>query len=98
MITIPWTAISGWDTPRIIPCKNHTLFTLYAVPNCYADGPLVLDPSCTVLHYAQTIFEGMKAYRDENNKVTMFRPDMNMKVATALIACRNLLNRPRPSE
>ncbi|KAF8707637.1 class-IV pyridoxal-phosphate-dependent aminotransferase family, partial [Rhizoctonia solani] len=62
MITIPWTVISGWGTPKIIP---------------YA--PLSLDPSCTVLHYAQTVFEGMKAYRDENNKVTMFRPDMNMK-------------------
>ncbi|KDN46030.1 hypothetical protein RSAG8_04537, partial [Rhizoctonia solani AG-8 WAC10335] len=62
MISIPWTAISGWGTPTIIPY-----------------GPLSLDPSCTVLHYAQTVFEGMKAYRDENNKVTMFRPDMNMK-------------------
>ncbi|CAE6469562.1 unnamed protein product [Rhizoctonia solani] len=62
MISIPWTAISGWGTPTIIPY-----------------GPLALDPSCTVLHYAQTVFEGMKAYRDEHNKVTMFRPDMNMK-------------------
>lgn len=43
------------------------------------DGPLNLEPSCTVFHYAQTLFEGMKAYRDENGKVTLFRPDMNMK-------------------
>ena len=43
------------------------------------DGPLALEPSSTVLHYAQTLFEGMKAYRDENGKVTLFRPDMNMK-------------------
>lgn len=43
------------------------------------DGPLSLEPSCTVFHYAQTLFEGMKAYRDENGKVTLFRPDMNMK-------------------
>ena len=43
------------------------------------DGPLSLEPSSTVLHYAQTLFEGMKAYRDENGKVTLFRPDMNMK-------------------
>ena len=45
----------------------------------YIDGPLALEPSSTVLHYAQTLFEGMKAYRDENGKVTLFRPDMNMK-------------------
>jgi branched-chain amino acid aminotransferase len=32
-----------------------------------------------VLHYAQTLFEGMKAYRDEDGKITLFRPDMNMK-------------------
>lgn len=45
----------------------------------FTDGPLSLEPSSTVLHYAQTLFEGMKAYRDENGKVTLFRPDMNMK-------------------
>ena len=38
-----------------------------------------MEPSSTVLHYAQTLFEGMKAYRDEAGKVTLFRPDMNMK-------------------
>jgi len=43
------------------------------------DAPLALEPSSTVFHYAQTLFEGMKAYRDEQGKVTLFRPDMNMK-------------------
>jgi len=42
-------------------------------------GPLSLEPSSTVLHYAQCLFEGLKAYRDVNGKVTMFRPDLNMK-------------------
>ncbi|KAF8922338.1 branched-chain amino acid aminotransferase II [Mucidula mucida] len=42
-------------------------------------GPLHLMPSSTALHYAQTIFEGMKAYRDDTGKVTLFRPEMNMK-------------------
>lgn len=45
----------------------------------FTDGPLAIDPSSSVLHYAQTLFEGMKAYRDESGKVTLFRPDMNMK-------------------
>ncbi|PAV22319.1 branched-chain amino acid aminotransferase II [Pyrrhoderma noxium] len=51
----------------------------WQAPTIQPYGPLSLDPSCTVFHYAQTLFEGMKAYRDENGKVTMFRPDMNMK-------------------
>jgi len=51
----------------------------WGTPRIQPYGPLSLEPSCTVLHYAQTIFEGMKAYRQESGKVTMFRPDMNMK-------------------
>jgi len=43
------------------------------------DGPLSLDPSSTVLHYAQCVFEGLKAYRNKNGKVTVFRPELNMK-------------------
>ena len=32
-----------------------------------------------MFHYAHCLFEGLKAYRDQNGKVTLFRPDMNMK-------------------
>lgn len=42
------------------------------------DGPLELDPSSTVFHYAFTLFEGMKAYRQEDGTIRLFRPDMNM--------------------
>ncbi|WRT68092.1 branched-chain amino acid aminotransferase [Kwoniella shivajii] len=41
-------------------------------------GKLELDPSSTVFHYAFTLFEGMKAYRQEDGTVRLFRPDMNM--------------------
>ncbi|KAJ3512732.1 hypothetical protein NLJ89_g3355 [Agrocybe chaxingu] len=51
----------------------------WGVPQIRPYGPLELEPSSTVLHYAQTIFEGMKAYQDPNGRVTLFRPDMNMK-------------------
>ncbi|KAI3622810.1 branched-chain-amino-acid aminotransferase [Moniliophthora roreri] len=51
----------------------------WGAPHIQPYGSLKLDPSTTVLHYAQTLFEGLKAYRDENGKVTLFRPDMNMK-------------------
>jgi branched-chain amino acid aminotransferase len=40
-------------------------------------GPLQLDPSAAVLHYAQEIFEGLKAYRWDDGSVWSFRPDAN---------------------
>ena len=40
-------------------------------------GPLSLDPATAVLHYAQEIFEGMKAYRHEDGSVWTFRPEEN---------------------
>ncbi|CAL9733663.1 branched-chain-amino-acid aminotransferase, cytosolic [Monosporozyma servazzii] len=42
-------------------------------------GPLVLDPSAVVFHYAFELFEGMKAYRTKDNKITLFRPEKNME-------------------
>lgn len=42
-----------------------------------ARAPLSLDPACAVLHYAQEIFEGMKAYRTAKGECVLFRPDMN---------------------
>src|SRR5580692_6525975 len=40
-------------------------------------GPFTLDPATSVLHYAQEFFEGLKAYRQDNGSITMFRPDAN---------------------
>ncbi|MFF9318135.1 branched-chain amino acid aminotransferase [Streptomyces sp. NPDC014735] len=42
-------------------------------------GPLSLDPATTVLHYAQEIFEGLKAYRRPDGSVATFRPDANAR-------------------
>lgn len=41
--------------------------------------PLTLDPSASVLHYGQAIFEGMKAFKDDHGKVWLFRPDENYR-------------------
>lgn len=43
------------------------------------DSNIVLNESAGVLQYAQTCFEGMKAYTTVNGKVVVFRPDMNAK-------------------
>jgi branched-chain amino acid aminotransferase len=40
-------------------------------------GPFRMDPATAVLHYAQEIFEGMKAYRHADGSIWLFRPDAN---------------------
>ena len=40
-------------------------------------GPFQLDPACVVFHYAQELFEGMKAYRAVNGAIQLFRPECN---------------------
>ena len=40
-------------------------------------GPISLDPATAVLHYAQEIFEGLKAYRMPDGSVASFRPQAN---------------------
>lgn len=39
--------------------------------------PFMIDPSAKVFHYGQAIFEGMKAYKDQNDDVWLFRPEEN---------------------
>lgn len=41
--------------------------------------PIALDPAAAVLHYAQEIFEGLKAYRLEDGAMALFRPDANAR-------------------
>src|SRR5436190_23380093 len=41
--------------------------------------PFSLHPASTVFHYAQTVFEGLKAYRHEDGRIVLFRPELNAK-------------------
>lgn len=51
-------------------------------------APLTVDPASVVLHYAQEVFEGLKAYRQTDGGVAMFRPDRN---ATRMVrSCQRL--------
>ncbi|HKH08578.1 MAG TPA: branched-chain amino acid aminotransferase [Agromyces sp.] len=66
---------------------NH--FTDHMVDVCWSEkggwhrprvspyGPISLDPAAAVLHYAQEIFEGMKAYRHADDSIHTFRPYEN---------------------
>ena len=48
-------------------------------PQIVPYAPFLLDPSAKVFHYGQAIFEGMKAYKDANNDIWLFRPDQNFQ-------------------
>ncbi|MBR4546115.1 MAG: branched-chain amino acid aminotransferase [Oscillibacter sp.] len=48
-------------------------------PRIVPYAPFELDPACVVFHYAQELFEGMKAYRTADNTIQLFRPDCNAK-------------------
>src|SRR5262245_22675637 len=41
-------------------------------------GPLSLDPAAAVLHYAQAVFDGLKAFRGIDGKVRLFRPQKHV--------------------
>ena len=45
----------------------------------HAYGPLSMDPATAVLHYAQEIFEGLKAYGRDDGSVWTFRPEVNAR-------------------
>jgi branched-chain amino acid aminotransferase len=42
-------------------------------------GPFSLDPACAVLHYAQAIFDGLKAFRGKDGRVRLFRPQKHIE-------------------
>ena len=62
-------------TDHMLVCdyKNGAWETPKIVPY----GNLSLDPASKIFHYGQSIFEGMKAYKDEAGKIFLFRPTDN---------------------
>jgi len=48
-------------------------------PRIVPYGPLSLEPAAAVFHYAQAVFEGMKAFRTVDGRVALFRPRLNIE-------------------
>lgn len=79
--------LPGKDNPLVF----GTIFTDHMFVMDYETGkgwhdariipyqPLVLDPASMVFHYGQEMFEGLKAYRAQDGRALLFRPDMNAK-------------------
>lgn len=57
-------------------------------------GPISLDPAASVLHYAQEMFEGLKAYRTKDGGVQLFRPEKNEERAKR--TCERICIPPLP--
>ncbi len=51
----------------------------WSEPELLPYGPLTLDPATAVFHYGQEIFEGMKAYRQPDGSISLFRPEANAR-------------------
>ena len=47
-------------------------------PQIIPYGPLSLNPGTHVFHYGQSIFEGMKAYKNDKGQTLLFRPIENL--------------------
>ncbi|ASV29141.1 branched-chain amino acid aminotransferase [Maribacter cobaltidurans] len=52
---------------------------VWEAPKIMPYQQIMLDPSAKVFHYGQSIFEGMKAYKDDNGSIFLFRPLDNHK-------------------
>jgi branched-chain amino acid aminotransferase len=48
-------------------------------PRIVPYAPLSIDPATMVLHYGQSIFEGLKAYKADDGRILLFRPQKNME-------------------
>ena len=61
---------------------DHMFYCDYAdgewqQPKITPYGPMTFEPSARVFHYGQAVFEGMKAYKDDDDNVFLFRPQEN---------------------
>ncbi|MDF2655090.1 MAG: branched-chain amino acid aminotransferase [Bacillota bacterium] len=69
--------------------SDHMFVMNYTEGKGWHDGrivpyaPITLEPAAAVLHYAQEMFEGLKAYKTKEGKILLFRPDMNAKRTTS---------------
>ncbi len=90
--------VTRTEKPKRKPDPNSlvfgTLFTDHMFEMCYNTdkgwhdgkiipyGPLSLDPSSSIFHYAQGMFEGLKAYKAADGRVLLFRPESNAQRTT----------------
>ena len=75
----PDTLVFGRSFTDHMFLMNYTAGEGWHDPRIVPYGPLELEPSAMVFHYAQELFEGMKAYRTPEGEVRLFRPIENAR-------------------
>ncbi|MBV9986560.1 MAG: branched-chain amino acid aminotransferase [Chitinophagaceae bacterium] len=89
-INVTKAATSKLDSLDLTNLPFGRVFTDHMLEADYEDGewksveikpyqPLLMEPSMAALHYGQAIFEGIKAYRDQQGQVSIFRPMDNFR-------------------
>lgn len=58
---------------------DYSIETGWSQPRITPYEGITLDPAAVIFHYGQTVFEGMKAYRTEDNRILLFRPEKNFQ-------------------
>ena len=92
----PDTLVFGKTFTDHMFLMNYTDGQGWHDPRVEPYGPLPFDLSCMVFHYAQEIFEGMKAYRTPEGRVQLFRPYENARRMNS--SCRRLCIPEIPEE
>ena len=67
---------------------------VWGQPEIVPLAPVPVHPGCLALHYGQSVFEGLKAFRGTDGRVRVFRPDRN--AARLRDSCRRLCIPPLP--
>jgi len=84
------TSISKLNTTDFLNLPFGTVFSDHMLVCNYKDGkwneaeilpygPILMPPGSQVLHYGQSVFEGMKAFKNDSNEILLFRKDENFK-------------------
>lgn len=81
--------IPGPENPLVFGTifTDHMYVMEYSIEKGWHDPaimpyqPITLDPSAMVFHYGQEMFEGLKAYKTEDGRILLFRPDKNAERA-----------------
>ena len=95
MSNIDWKTL-GFDAYRTrTVIVSHFKDGKWSVPEATETFSFTFDPFAQVFHYAISCFEGLKAFRQKDGRVAMFRPDQN---AARLQRTAAYLGMPCPDE